>query len=447
MKKPKHDIDSRIKYLNKELSNLERNNLEKQALEDDFLYEGMEGLEQISPEKLKEDLLELNKKIDRKNKKETIFPWMKIAATVSFLLVSSFIIYFSLSEFSPETENLSLNRASKDSTLNSAEEKSISFYAQDSPEAELEIIAPEPVLQKEKAHSETFPPNENSMTKGTLGAGNDAIQAEPEMDIEFNSKPLLAEEVQTTAEEEIADTQLEVQEANTLGMAQKSSAEQEKSEIPSSRMAKRKKADKAVLSPVSASQPEVIPAASHYFNFIILDNNSQPLPGISIGSNGEYTVATDENGLASILKTNQEQYFLITAEGYSTLRINKLQDSQFHVYMLKKNQSGISLISLSLSEPEELYSLPSPQGGIQNFNRYLSSFTSDNYQKGTKLELEFSITESGTLIYDTSSLENEDNPAFSELMEYLNAGPNWQAGSIENKPTAMRVQIRYITID
>lgn len=89
MDKQRHDIE---KYLSGKLTPSEMYALEKQALEDPFLAEALEGTEHINPSVFSEDIAELNAKLLKRKTPAWTWP-VRIAASLLLLLIAAFIIW------------------------------------------------------------------------------------------------------------------------------------------------------------------------------------------------------------------------------------------------------------------------------------------------------------------------------------------------------------------
>ena len=87
------------RYLNGELSARERHDLEKQALDDPFLADALEGLQTQSGETLHQDLTELRTRLDTRvatHRKRSWLPPMRAAAVVILLVGLGFTAYRTL---------------------------------------------------------------------------------------------------------------------------------------------------------------------------------------------------------------------------------------------------------------------------------------------------------------------------------------------------------------
>jgi hypothetical protein len=90
-----------IKYKKGELSPEQMHALEKKALNDHFLAEALEGVEEISSETLAIDVSAINENVARK-KNTILFSPLRIAAGIILIAVSTFLIY----QFVPTTKTI-----------------------------------------------------------------------------------------------------------------------------------------------------------------------------------------------------------------------------------------------------------------------------------------------------------------------------------------------------
>ncbi|MEQ9098699.1 MAG: hypothetical protein RIF36_09115 [Imperialibacter sp.] len=103
MSKPKNDIDPSksqeekdlLRYLNEEMSSKEKYAFERKAENDPFLYEAMEGLQDMDVKHLAKDLADMKKKLAR-SENASFYSFSnvwKIAAVVTLLLVAGFSVW------------------------------------------------------------------------------------------------------------------------------------------------------------------------------------------------------------------------------------------------------------------------------------------------------------------------------------------------------------------
>lgn len=91
MSSTEHDSKRIEKYLKGEMSAEEAHAFERAALNDPFLYEALQGLEEHSTEEVLMDIEALKTKVERQRKS---IPWLHIAASISLLVIGSLSIYY-----------------------------------------------------------------------------------------------------------------------------------------------------------------------------------------------------------------------------------------------------------------------------------------------------------------------------------------------------------------
>jgi TonB family protein len=102
-----HDIE---RYLKGELSPKEMHALEKRALNDPFLADALEGLEDVSKDSFEQDLAYLRAQLpNAETKKKNIWLWSaRIAASIAFLVIIGLAVFF-VSNKEKESDHLALN--------------------------------------------------------------------------------------------------------------------------------------------------------------------------------------------------------------------------------------------------------------------------------------------------------------------------------------------------
>jgi hypothetical protein len=126
MSKPKNDIDPSksqeekdlLRYLNEEMSSKEKYTFERKAENDPFLYEAMEGLQDMDVKLLSKDLADMKKKLTRSESAPfySFSNVWKIAAVVTLLLVAGFSAW-RLTMSSGVEENASAETLAADSSV------------------------------------------------------------------------------------------------------------------------------------------------------------------------------------------------------------------------------------------------------------------------------------------------------------------------------------------
>jgi len=157
-KEEKHIVfDNFRRYRANEMTPDERNAFEKELQKDPFLAEAMEGLEQLSPEEMSQQVHELSTQISspRKNRKIRF-----VAAAASILiLVSIGILWLQISKQDPVpelTQVKTIEIPAKEQEKQS--EPVLTDTNKELPVAEIEVTPEPEEIQKEKAETERINP-------------------------------------------------------------------------------------------------------------------------------------------------------------------------------------------------------------------------------------------------------------------------------------------------
>ncbi len=159
------------KYFRDDLSEQERHEMERRAVEDGFEAEAMEGWTEVPVDVAKTDLAEIR---ERLKPEEKSFNWFKIAAAVALLIVASWVV---LNNFKQQPEMLAQDKSdinpSEDAIGNSITETS------ELPLAE-ETVEPAPAEEQQLEEI-----NEPELETDLLASNH---SNEPDQEIFFNSR-------------------------------------------------------------------------------------------------------------------------------------------------------------------------------------------------------------------------------------------------------------------
>lgn len=88
-------IEDFLRYLNGEMSPKEQHDFERAMLDDDFAWEAMEGLSQLSNEDISDDLASIHHRLKARTAKGKLWNYWRVAAALLILATFSFmLIYF-----------------------------------------------------------------------------------------------------------------------------------------------------------------------------------------------------------------------------------------------------------------------------------------------------------------------------------------------------------------
>ncbi len=132
-------VNEYLQYLKGNLSNRERNSLERDLQSDPFEMEAMEGLESLSPDQAEADILLLHSRMKKRIGKKRRIGWYSAAASIASLLIIG-TIFLQVYDFNPEAAEKSTNE---------------------------EVFAPGPSVNSEEADREEAPTGEAQLAPET----------------------------------------------------------------------------------------------------------------------------------------------------------------------------------------------------------------------------------------------------------------------------------------
>jgi hypothetical protein len=221
MSRPKNDIDPSksqeekdlLRYLNEEMSSKEKYAFERKAENDTFLYEAMEGLQDMDVKHLAKDLADMKKKLARpENTSFYSFSnvW-KIAAVITLMLVAGFSAW-RLTMLPGSEENASTETLSADSSvatndlapieMDETEEQADSAKSTaDNTSFQQNLVAesqpvetPKPVAEEEKASPQTTGPPVAVADEAELSDEIAVTEETPDLTLADNIEVTQAEE-------------------------------------------------------------------------------------------------------------------------------------------------------------------------------------------------------------------------------------------------------------
>lgn len=105
------------KYLKGHMSQAEKHAFERALLDDPFAMEALEGLESQEVSQISDDLKRLRNQVEIQ--KKSTYPWLKMAAAISFILISSALIFYLTDRV--DSTQLTLEEVTKESNLSASD--------------------------------------------------------------------------------------------------------------------------------------------------------------------------------------------------------------------------------------------------------------------------------------------------------------------------------------
>ncbi len=433
--------DDIIRYKRGELSAKEMHALEKKALNDPFLAEALEGVENISSTNLSHDVKELDLKI-LKQKKSILFTPLRIAAGVILVSASVFLFY----QLMPKRETLALKTEKQN--------------------------APTPAPKTEKPKKQE--PKVDVATKSSQGADENLksekkiesakVEKESEDNLTLAESPKPKIETQLSVvehkptegpEKKVEEAKTEAQDKAPVAVALEpvqEIARQQDLKDDTRAVARAKKAKyKSEAQSGAGLAGRIATTTKSISGRVVSAENGQPLPGVNVVIDGTTTgTVTDANGNFSLQTTNQNQRLVFSFIGLQTQQVNATDKDNVDVEL--KNDvtqlsevvvTGLGIVRDDDAEPT--IHLAYPVGGIKAYDRYLETNVEypdealKNNIKG-KVRVEFAVHTDGS--FDQYKVvKGLGYGCDEEVIRLIKEGTKWSPTTENGRPVESKVRV------
>ncbi len=453
MTKEKKHISEKdfLRYLENQMTEAERNAFERELQKHPFEAEALEGLQQISPEELPNDLREMKSKITRKKRTPRYRYWA--AAATILLLISSSILWFQLKDKSPVPE-LTENK---------------------------KITKEEPTVEQEKSPMEkSVPENDTSlqMMEFTDSAVDD--ESEIKLDIQSNEKsateknkiqPAARHKAVKSAEKPVSKKP----EVKTFTMVPKSAeslieitdSERKIEAVPQndnkvvirgvSTLQNNQKSNKIDLpqkfGEITTLKDKVIHGK------VISPVDNQPLPGATILQKGtKNAVLSDQEGNFSLKMIGDSDNVVTTSfVGMKTQEFHPSADS-INIIRMAPEQSALGeVVVTGYGKPEINKALSSavrveknvnvwPVGGMEELEKYLEEkavLPKDYKQNRAVVELVVKFDKFGAISGFTNE-NSADSLLFEQAKKMIKEGPKWTPEIRNRQPVDSEKELKIV---
>lgn len=411
------------RYHNGEMTPEEEHAFEKKALNDPFLAEALEGASLVSSTEFSEDLSLIQKQINQKTKKN-IWLWpLRIAASVTLILISYFAIapYFeknvhqnlAVQESNKPDQKQDAIRSTQDEKVQS-EDRLDTFNQQPiAPEKE-KII--EPSGRGAAGNQPAITPTLPEVTS-TL---NDA-QSEDKLSKEEVEKAILENERVAAQEELLKSTLAESQKAEQKQMASRSST----------------------LSYTARTvQGKVLSA-----------EDNTPVPGVNVVIKGtDQGTVTDINGNYKLVIKSADTKLVYSFIGLQTTEADITEQAELNV-KLQPDVAQLSEVVVTGYSPyqtdetrEPVIKLAEPAGGKRAYDKYLHNSIRypqqalENKVKG-RVTVKFTVRTDGSLD-EFNVLKGLGYGCDEEVIRLVKEGPKWTPTTEDSVPVESEVRVR-----
>ena len=472
MRNRKHDIE---KYLRGELSSTEMHALEKEALNDPFLAEALEGVEHAGADNFLYDLHRLNRSVHdrshRNRKTKTIKMWgwtAGIAATVLLIAVSGFLVVSLLKdqrtrqlsmqeqtapaeEHNPTQDSLTVGSAEAPSALNDATDEETT---KEGTPAKTESPAPQnPRASQGKvqatesvsgtAKKDDVPTREGLLALGQTAEDKEIVEADKQPDAIVSAE---AQEAESKAREDADAVK------DNAAASQKIADDTKDQEFSKRKQSRASGADSRSTAP---STTRAVPADPLVIKGkVISAEDGDVLPGVTVSIKGTNNgTVTDGEGNYELTVPLDNAILLFSFIGFTSREFPVTEQSELNVE-LAEDISTLSEVIVTgyggtgntRTEPTPFQSAE-PERGKSEFKNYLQGEVKypeeavKNKAEG-RVTITFTVEPNGQLS-DFQVLKGIGHGCDQELIRAIRQGPAWKPSKQGDRPVRDKVKVRY----
>ena len=418
------NISRILKYLNNELSDKDRYAFEREMEADPFLKEAMEGYEKTDQQHIINNLQTLENKLSRNKNKITIPLWMKVAASLLFIIGITSLFFIS---------NNNTNKP-----LLSKQQKIVEFDSLNLNKAEENKSEPLIIKEEKETIEDKQPTAKTPSIKRNKKENNT-----PQIKIAA-AQPIIDDDIEITDTDLIIDEELEFELASeTKNNVITGTLEGNKIDSNSSLIAANKNIDQS-LSKDSFFQ----------FNGKVIDEEGTPIPGVTIIEAGKPNgTITDLKGNFSIQTREKESLLTFDFIGYKQKSLLVKNDSIGEITLEddamaleevvtigygtqhKKNTTTRNIQDTKSSEDNiENNLIPYPQIGFKKFKRKIErNLELPSNSSRTKIHVNIFVSASGE-ISEIKIITPVESTFASSLKKEIKELGLWKPAVVNNEP-------------
>lgn len=444
-------------YLAGELDDKAMHQLEKQALDDPFLAEALEGYAEHVPDQ-RSALSELEGRLmqrvqqpvqeDNRKVRGLYYRWAAAAVILVLMGISTLWLFRQpesrtpgiAMKTSPEVDK-AVNATSNDSTP----------QAESVPSAPLAAVPEKDLLAKDEVKRPVTPKLKQPPVLAQRQAATYAAPVPAEVATMDMSK-MSADRVDSTGMGTMAKTN-PLPEVNVIGY--KAMA---KSSNVSGAVTVVRESDIRTANTVSDKLVgKVNPGKERLLQGIVRDEDSRPLPGVTVVMSGsKKATVTDTAGrfVLPVDRKKEEVALTFNSVGFTNeRRVVAAEENDITVAMKQDNAAlnevivtGRSRSKDSEEEEQPAYSSPRPEKGFKAFREYLSAHThtpavAGNNKQRVKVGVSFIVQPTGELS-DFKIYRSAEKVFEEEAIRVIKEGPDWLPAS-DKKATRVKVMVRF----
>jgi len=427
MDKQRDDIE---KYLNGKLTPAEMHALEKEALEDPFLADALEGAENVSAVDFSKDVAELNEKIVKRKRATWVWP-MRIAASLLLIALAYFIVWLAMKQ-EPEKQ-LALQENIQDSIPQASNEPSATPIAE--AQKPNKKSGPTPLTTESKKET---PPPTTSKRKLRVKKPSSELIAE-------NKKSEQAPELSVTKAEDrvskpITENRLDKKEIVTIDPSKKNELV-----LPS---ASEIRLAEGYITSIDA-RPTIVTGR------VMSAEDGMPLPDVSVALKGTSVMTkTDAHGRYSITANSQDKTLVYSSVGLESteVKFDGIDSTYLPVKIemtdAAQEEAAVETSGMRDFGPTNVYTIPThPETGNRLFKQYLEkNHKYPKEAKETKVEgtvmIEFKVDATGALS-EFKIVRGIGTGCDEELIRLILQGAKWVPTTKDGTPVSDKARVKF----
>ena len=438
-----------LDYLRGRLTSKEAHRVERDALDDPFLSDALEGLEDHDSRLIEKDLAELKGRLQQRSEKRIY--WPAIAAAVA-LLITSGLVWFFWPEMDKPDSVATTEQVEEDAVADTISEAALEAKQQHDTTMDQQNIAlaDEPVKE---VNDQPISPRQGKSIKeeseeelAYLDLVIEELRTEPmgtpEDDIEGKIP-----EVEPLALNDLTDkdeTRSKKMAKNEITGDASEGVMMEEAEISAPKA-------KAGRSELTASASEVV-EPTEISGVVLSSDDGAPIPGVNVILKGKSTgTITDINGQfeIDIPKNTDNPILVFSFIGMSTEEIAIDENEGYLEVMMAADIKALSEVVVSgygvdSRENAPVRIGPRPEGGFRALKKHIrdSQQLPEGFEeKKGFVKLSLSIDASGEI--DDMIVESySDERLINEAIRLVRSGPEWQPGTVDGNPQTMKVSLK-----
>lgn len=430
MGRRKHDIE---RYLRGEMTPREMHALEKEALQDPFLSEALEGANQIGPESFLLDLKELHNTLHqrtqaRRPKVISLWRWsLGIAAGLILLAVASVYMIGSLSKHRPN-QNLAVNKEFAPQT-----------HADTTVEAKHDTIAKAPAAEQAIALNKPAQP--------APARKKSSPQSKPEVQTSNPVAGVASRDEETPSQvERVAQTEAVETEDQRIVEADLAEAPKDIERTDDNADAASKRALASRASEVKKGVAPVTPRTIQ--GKVISTEDGMPLPGVNVLVKGtSIGTITDEVGHYQIALNDPKQTLVFQFIGLKEIEVKAENNREINIQMTPDyTELSEVVVTGAGTTSNNVLQFAEPQGGRNAFEKYLEEkmnypeLALENKVEG-RVTVQFTVDANGQL-GDFKVIKGIGFGCDDEVIRLIKEGPAWSPSKRNARPVKDKVKVR-----